>query len=130
MVLGQDTWQPIVSMAHCRTGVGASVGPDGCLYVAGGSPDGSRNHRSAERFDPREGKWSMLPRMTLRRGYCSATFCASGLFYVSGGIGSHDEELQSVECFDPAAGKWICVNFTKQWGLTRADHASIWTWVE
>lgn len=35
----------------------------------GGSPDGLRSHKTAERFDPREGRWQPLPSMVTPRGY-------------------------------------------------------------
>ena len=76
--LGTMAFHRVADMAEKRTGLGVCSGPDGGVYAVGGSPDGSKAHRSAERFDPRTGSWELLPRMALGRGYCSASFGASG----------------------------------------------------
>ena len=68
-----------------RTGAGLGGGPDGCVYVAGGSPDGSDALNSAERLDLRRRAWERLPDMSDRRGYVAAAFDARGDFYVHGG---------------------------------------------
>ena len=46
--------QLLPPMAAGRSGCGAGVGPDGALYVVGGSDDGSSMLASCERYDPRE----------------------------------------------------------------------------
>ena len=43
-------------MSGARSGPGACFGPDGALYVAGGSCDGSSPLGSMERVDLREGR--------------------------------------------------------------------------
>ena len=45
---------PLPSMKVPRTGCGVAMGPDGCVYVVGGSPDGSASHATVERLDPRD----------------------------------------------------------------------------
>lgn len=109
---------------YISSGFACVVGGDGCVYVAGGSPDGTSGHKSSERFDSRVGKWEMLPDMNKPRGY---TACCLGIhlqlselclcqltqsvlgnqqcLYVSGGI--HNDMVQgSVECFDIRANAW------------------------
>ncbi|PSC70412.1 Kelch motif containing isoform B [Micractinium conductrix] len=66
---------------------------DGCVYVAGGY-DGSYL-QSAERLDPREGKWQVLPDMAERRGAHA----------LSAGPGACCTRLE-VEVFDPRANAW------------------------
>ena len=51
---GERDGQMLPPMACSRSGCGAGVGPDGALYVVGGSDDGSAMLASCERFDPRE----------------------------------------------------------------------------
>ncbi len=106
--------------------VGVAMGPDGCVYVTGGSPDGSKAHRSCERLDPREGVWRLLAPMSVGRGYCAASFVLSGTLLVSGGISRDGTELASIESFDPAAGRWRVVAASPHSCIPRADHASLY----
>ena len=114
-------------MRVARTGPAVGMGFDGCVYVAGGSPNGSSSHRTAERYDPRSGTWDALPRMSIGRGYCSGTMGSSGDFYVAGGItsGPSAMEIQAIEAFDIAAGKWRTVRASTSMNQPRADHACV-----
>ena len=96
-------------MATPRSGCGAGVGPDGALYVVGGSDNGSSMLASCERFDPREGCWRALPDMPTPRGYLSAAFASDGCLYVAGGCGGpgfDSEPVPTLEALDVRAGKW------------------------
>lgn len=98
-----------VPMAAHRSGAGAACGPDGCLYVVGGSTDGSTMLASCERYDPRRGKWEALPPLTSSRGYLAATFGLDGLLYAAGG--SRDADGFGTGCtdfsaFNPRRGQW------------------------
>ena len=76
-VLAIGTSSPFVmctEMSVKRTGAGADFGPDGAIYVCGGSPDGGLGHKSLERYDPRQGTWEKLSPMTHERGYLAAKF--------------------------------------------------------
>jgi hypothetical protein len=93
-------------MAHPRSGCGAGFGPDGALYVMGGSDDGSAMLGSCERFDPREGHWQALPDLSSPRGYLAAAFALDGSMYVAGGCGPMGLPLDNFEAFDTRAGRW------------------------
>ena len=93
-------------MAFARSGCGAGMGPDGALYVVGGSCDGSTMLSSCERYDPREGLWHALPELPTPRGYLAAAFSPSGLLYASGGCSPSGHPLNTLEAFDRSAGKW------------------------
>ena len=96
-------------MATPRSGCGAGVGPDGALYVVGGSDNGSSMLASAERYDPREGLWHALPDLPTPRGYLAAAFAPDGCFYVAGGVGGpehNSEPVNALEAFDTRAGEW------------------------
>lgn len=45
-------WISLPPMNSPRSGMAASIGPGGAVYVVGGSPDGSGGHRSMERSLP------------------------------------------------------------------------------
>jgi hypothetical protein len=83
----------------------AVLGPDGAVYVAGGSPDGTIGHKGLERYDLREGKWTPLREMQSGRGYTAGCVGASDRFYVSGGL--HNHKFQSgMEAYDFRTGLW------------------------
>uniref|UniRef100_A0A7S4DA84 Uncharacterized protein n=1 Tax=Heterosigma akashiwo TaxID=2829 RepID=A0A7S4DA84_HETAK len=88
-----------------RTGLGAGWGPDGALYAVGGSPDGLRGLKTAEKYDPREGKWHMISQLHEERGYCAAVFGFSGQLYAMGGT-HMDTVSRSVEVYDPRNDTW------------------------
>jgi len=105
--LGPDgSWRLLRPMRRARTGAGVGAGPDGCVYAAGGSPDGSGALRGAERYDPRTRAWARLPSMRARRGYVAAAFDASGDFLVHGGYDAVGDVQSSAEIFDVRAHAW------------------------
>lgn len=96
-------------MHEKRSGAGAGFGPDGCLYVCGGSPNGSQMLSSAERYDPRRGAWETLPQLPADAGYTTALFGLDGVFYCCGGmVGRHfgNEQSNKLFAFDPRRGAW------------------------
>ena len=123
----RSEWRSVAPMRVARTGPAVGMGFDGCVYVAGGSPNGSSSHRTAERYDPRSGTWDALPRMSIGRGYCSGAMGISGDFYVTGGItsGPSAMEIQAIEAFDIAAGKWRTVRASTSMNQPRADHSCV-----
>lgn len=61
---------------------------------------------SVEAYDPREGHWELMPRMSVLRSSAGVGALAEGLFVVGGNAGE-DSIHNSVEMFVPAAGKWL-----------------------
>ena len=93
-------------MAAARSGAAASCGPDGALYVCGGSSDGCGAVASCERIDPREGKWHPLCPLPDARAYVGGTFGLDGALYVAGGHGWLQQLLPDVSAYDPRADAW------------------------
>lgn len=96
----KQCWYALPNMHHARSGMACVLGPSGSIYVTGGSYDGTHGNTSLERFDPREGKWEILPAaLNLPRGYISGAIGSQMKFYVSGGL--HQGKLQSgLEYYD------------------------------
>ena len=103
-------WNEVTAtMCSPRTGPGASFGPDGALYVVGGSADGSAMLGSLERYDYRSGAWdTSFPPMPTARGYLTAAFGLDGCLYASGGCTiNYGHASSNVERFDIRAGRWF-----------------------
>jgi hypothetical protein len=94
-------------MASARfAAAGAALG--GAVYVAGGY-DGGGYLATAERLDPREGRWQKLPDMAAARG-AHAMAALGGAVYALGGYDSKAGGGMGfpapVERFDARAGWW------------------------
>ncbi|KAK9845978.1 hypothetical protein WJX81_007519 [Elliptochloris bilobata] len=102
-----DRWLAAAPMTSRRFALGAAT-LDSCVYAVGGF-DGDFYMSSAERFDPRVGKWEKLPAdMAEKRG--SHACCASdGLLYAVGGFDG-ESSVPTVEVYDARAGRWRYVD--------------------
>jgi hypothetical protein len=70
----------------------------GKVLVAGGWT-GQHGTDSAELYDPTAGKFTVIAKMTVRRGRPSATLLADGDVLIAGGESSDSEALSSSEIF-------------------------------
>lgn len=75
----------------------------GSIYALGGYNSSWLN--TAERFDPREGRWYSIRPMRSPRSSAGASTMGSCL-YVAGGFNGA-RNLNSAESYDTRAGKWI-----------------------
>eukprot|EP00727_Mastigamoeba_balamuthi_P011777 m51a1_g7221 putative kelch domain-containing protein (328) ;mRNA; r:5288-6897 len=99
-------WSAAPSMRALRSNLGVAVCA-GCIYAVGGydSEEEQSEHSSAERFDPRAGRWQSIAPMPLgkRDGLCCAEI--DGCVWAFGGYRG-GKLLSTVERFDPATGRW------------------------
>ena len=75
----------------------------GLIYAIGGYNSSWLN--TAERFDPREGRWYNIRPMKSSRSSAGASALGNCLYVVGGFNGQRN--LNSTECFDTRAGKWM-----------------------
>ncbi|PRW44996.1 ring canal kelch-like protein isoform X2 isoform A [Chlorella sorokiniana] len=102
-----NAWMPGPKLRNRRFSTAAGV-VDGCVYVTGGY-DGSYL-KSAERLDPREGKWQLIPDMRQARGAHACTAGPNSLLYVVGGYDVNQPDssfMPTVEAFDPRLNAWV-----------------------
>lgn len=102
-----NAWMPGPKLRNRRFSTAAGV-VDGCVYVTGGY-DGSYL-KSAERLDPREGKWQLIPDMCQARGAHACTGGPNNLLYVVGGYDVNQPDspfMPTVEAFDPRLNVWV-----------------------
>ena len=120
---GVEPGRLLPPMRHARSGCGAGIGPDGALYIVGGSDDGSNMLSSCERYDPREGCWHALPDLPTARGYLAAAFSPDGALYAGGGCADGwGSPVDAFEAFDTRAGKWKILPPLPQ---SRSNHAIV-----
>ena len=106
--VGKDIWYYLPDMCACRTGAGTAMGPNGCIFVCGGSANGEAGSDSFEMLDMRQGKWINLPSSSTLRGYTQATFVSCSQLYLTGGITSQfQNNATTIDIYDVIAGKWF-----------------------
>ena len=121
---GMDSaFQALPTMSTKKTGAGGGFGPGGCMWVCGGSTNGSDGLTRVERLDLRMKKWETMAPLTQGRGYCSAAWSADGRLYCAGGSVLRENQMlhngtlhtfnvqetwDTIEVFDPRkGGEWV-----------------------
>ncbi|PIO65584.1 kelch repeat protein [Teladorsagia circumcincta] len=89
-------------MSTVRYYLGSAVIGD-CIYAVGGVNDSNSPLSSAEKYDPRNNEWILLPAMNSKR-YSLALAVVDEKLYAVGGI--NDTEHDTVEVFDPKENEW------------------------
>jgi Galactose oxidase, central domain len=94
---------PAAPMLNPRSGHSATLLPDGRILIVGGMRRNQNFYKSAELYDPATDKFTVIARMTTRRGRPSATFLDSGDVLIAGGA-DHDTPggVASAEIFHAA----------------------------
>ena len=130
------------TMTTKKTGAGGGFGPDGCMYVCGGSTNGTDGLDVLECLDVREQKWQTKASMHIKRGYTNAAFGIDGSLYCGGGsvlqprivmdatgnpvvIGNEQVTYSSIERYDVRMNEWEMMASEKELSVERADHCLI-----
>lgn len=106
---GANSFTMLPSMKYARTGAGGGFGPDGSMYMVGGSPDGGAGLACGEKLDLRMPRWEALPPMTVARGYVTGVWGCDGRLYICGGSIISNGMLvtyDTVEAYDPRMNTW------------------------
>lgn len=99
------SWSWLPPMRTRREHVGEGV-LDGKLYVLGGRAPKSLAVDTAERFDPRAGRWETLPRMLVPSGGLAAVSLDDAVVTVSGGDDGAETVTDAIQEFNPASDEW------------------------
>ncbi|PIO72381.1 kelch repeat protein [Teladorsagia circumcincta] len=98
-------------MSTVRYYLGSAV-IDDCIYAVGGVNDSNSPLSSAEKYDPRNNEWILLPAMNSKRYSEKEWFClqlalaaVDEKLYAVGGINDTTEH-DTVEVFDPKENEW------------------------
>lgn len=98
-------FQLLKNSMHCERKYTSCSSMAGRLIVCGGMNASRTRLSSVEAFDPREGRWTLLPPMQTARASCGTAVLADDL-YVVAGSGENDTIFETAECYSAAAGKW------------------------
>ncbi len=98
-------WRAECVLPHPRAFATACIGPDHCLYIVGGSDNGSSNFASALKWDPRSGRTHKCAPMSTPRHYFAGAWSPCGQLHVAGGF-EWTGGLSTAEVYDPRADAW------------------------
>ena len=114
-------WKPVASMPATNYNTAATAGPDGRIYVLGGT--GNCDPCSdVYIYDPRTNTWSTGPSMSTAREYFAAV-TARGRIWAIGGVGQCSlfingcPVLNSVEAYTPGQSYWQTLQQWRPFGL-------------
>lgn len=102
-----NSWSTVASMPTPRYGIAAVLGPDGRIYVFGGSGFGSILN-TVEVYTPSTNSWATAAPMPTARSGAAAVLGPDGRIYVMGG-GSFTGVFNTVEAYNPATNTWATV---------------------
>ncbi|XP_024942180.1 kelch-like protein 3 isoform X6 [Cephus cinctus] len=107
-----DHWSACTGMKIKRMNFGV-VTLDDCIYAVWSYIIGGRDQKtiysSAEVYNPKTCKWTIIPPMNVARSFFTVAVL-NGRIYVIGGFAGKDKlPLSSVECYNPETGQWIFV---------------------
>ena len=119
-------WTTTGSMSVGRTGLTATLLPNGLVLVAGGSDYYVNCYATAELYNPSTGQWTLTGSMSQPRCLHSATLLPNGEVLVSGGVNSiYDYSrptVSSAEIYNPNTGTWAP---TGSLNVSRASAATL-----
>jgi N-acetylneuraminic acid mutarotase len=104
-----DAWNELPDMPTRRQGAAAASGPDGRIYVMGGTDTSFQTVAVTEIFDPAADAWTAAAPMNTPRTGFGAAAGSDGRIYVFGGY-SGDAYVATVEAYDPASDTWVPVS--------------------
>jgi hypothetical protein len=99
-----NSWKKLKSMHTARDGAAAVAGPDGRIYVIGGS-DSSGSLSSVEAYDPSTNDWLSVTSMNTPRDGLGAVLAPDGQIYAIGGTNNSDV-LSTVEIYNFKTKTW------------------------
>ena len=102
----QDRWDTVAPVPGNWSFRAIAAGPDGKIYVIGGSNYDSGDTNAVDAYDPVSNTWSpVAPMLTARYGLAAVT-SPDGMIYAMGGYNLESGILGTVERFDPLQNQW------------------------
>jgi N-acetylneuraminic acid mutarotase len=96
-------WTDTASMGEVRSSQTATLLPNGKVLVAGGFEDSALLGpvASAELYDPRGGRWTVVGSMAEARAWHTATVLRNEIVLVAGGYAKDRKWMASAELYEP-----------------------------
>jgi N-acetylneuraminic acid mutarotase len=107
-----NKWSYMKPMKYKKMLFGSTIGPDGLIYVFGGSEGapgmlGTKRLDAVEVYNPAKDTWSLRKPMPEKFSGLRAVLAKNGLIYVLGGyFGDNERPLKSVYIYNPANDSW------------------------
>jgi N-acetylneuraminic acid mutarotase len=101
-----DKWVAVAHLRAPRGGVATALGPDGLIYVFGGTDGSFTPLNTVEAYDPTTDAWTPRAPMPTTRAYAGAATGPDGRIYVIGGAVGAATGVKTVEAYDPVADSW------------------------
>jgi N-acetylneuraminic acid mutarotase len=102
----RNAWRTMASMPAPRMQVGATLGRDGRIYVAGGSGPGGVLADAFYAYSPRGDSWRTLTPLPSPRADAELITAEDGNIYAFGGY-TGGGYLNFVEAYDPSTRTWL-----------------------
>ncbi|MBI3563964.1 MAG: hypothetical protein HY079_02060 [Elusimicrobia bacterium] len=103
-----DSWTPTGRLREPLDGALTFVRPDGFVLAIGGGFANGIHTAATELYDPRTGRWSDGPSLSVPRISGAGVKLKDGRFMVAGGV-ANGPTLASAEVYDPATDRWTTV---------------------
>ena len=104
-------WNYVASMSVGRKRLAAAMS-EGKIYAIGGRSSEREQpntvHKSVERYDAVEDRWSFVSEMNVAR-YGHSACVLRGRIFVAGGLDSKGSKVKTMECYDPEMDSWSIV---------------------
>lgn len=113
--------QSTTAMFSARAVHAATLLLDGDVLITGGFGNGNDGYsKTAELYNPADGKFSLTGNMTIRRCCHTATRLADGRVLIAGGF--NGDYLAGAEIYDPSTGRFSPTGSLK---VARMDHVAM-----
>ena len=90
----------------------AAVNYQNCIYVIGGKTQkGDDILSTTEKYNPIEGRWTFVRKLTFARFSHTASILQNKIFVV-GGCNATGKAVKEIECYDTITNKWSVVGKT------------------
>ena len=109
------TWATMAPMPINLHAHSATIGPDGKIYVIGGTNDMLISTNAVQIYDPKIDTWTIGPPMPYGQECAAATFTPGvyGEILVIGGWDKTKHPLKTCAAYNPRIGKWRLLNSTQ-----------------
>jgi N-acetylneuraminic acid mutarotase len=101
-----DTWTTVAPLPDARSGLAATVGPDGRIYAIGGYSPGCACTTEVTAYSPITNTWTSVAPLPTGRRFLDAVTGADGNIYAVGGLTDASTDTTEVDVYNAATNTW------------------------